>query len=101
MIQAELYDLGDFPGALPADSPRNQVAGELYCLPNPVSDLELLDRVEAFGPVTPESSLFRREIVEVTLENHTRLQAWVYWLSRWHGPRRRIASGDYAKNSEW
>jgi gamma-glutamylcyclotransferase (GGCT)/AIG2-like uncharacterized protein YtfP len=95
-VRGRLYDLGDFPGALPAQGDSVQVGGEVYRLPNPESALKVLDGVEAFGPASPQTSLFRRERVEVRLENRVTVQAWIYWLNRWHGPRRRIAAGIYA-----
>jgi pyruvate carboxylase len=99
-VHGKPYDLGNFPGALPSRDDSVQVAGEVYRLPNAEHALKVLDEVEAFGPVSPQTSLFRRELVEVRLENRVTVQAWVYWLNRWHGPRRRIASGHYGANSE-
>jgi pyruvate carboxylase len=94
--RARLFDLGEFPGAIPSTRDSDLLTGEVYRLANPVRALKLLDQVEAFGPVSPSTSLFRRALVEVTLENGSTVRAWVYWLNRWHGPRRRIASGNYA-----
>jgi gamma-glutamylcyclotransferase (GGCT)/AIG2-like uncharacterized protein YtfP len=95
-VRGRLYDLGDFPGALPAQGDSVQVGGEVYRLPNPESALKVLDGVEAFGPASPQTSLFRRELVEVRLENRVTVQVWIYWLNRWYGPRRRIVTGNYA-----
>lgn len=95
-VKGLLLDLGPFPGAVPSTQESDRVIGEVYRLPNPARALKLLDSIEAFGPVSPATSLFRRAPVEVTLENQSTVEAWVYWLNRWHGPRRRIASGDFA-----
>ena len=72
------------------------VAGEVYRLPNPDRALRVLDKVEGAGRVPLEASLFRRELVEVRLDNRQRVYAWIYGLNKWDGGRRRIASGDYA-----
>ncbi len=116
-IQGELFDLGDFPGARKTESSGGSsaglqpgtaalkggatlVVGEVYQLQNPARALKSLDEVEGFrshAPAGSAGSLFRREIVWVTLQNGERLSAWVYWLNRASVPGRRIDSGDYAK----
>jgi gamma-glutamylcyclotransferase (GGCT)/AIG2-like uncharacterized protein YtfP len=95
-VHTKLFDLGEFPGAIPASEQSGRVLGEIYRLPNPGRVLRLLDQIEAFGPVSPSTSLFRRALAEATLENRATVQASVYWSNRWRGPRRRIASGSFA-----
>ncbi len=98
-IDAKLLDLGDFPGAIPSARPAKPVAGEVYRFANPDRALRVLDKVEGAGRVPLEASLFRRELVEVRLDNRQTVQAWVYWLNKWPDARYRIASGDYATRS--
>jgi len=96
-VRAELFNFRDFPGARKFEEGSARVVGEVYRLPNPERSLRILDEVEGVRPASSTASLFRREIVEVTLESGKRVKAWVYWITRNPGPRRRIPSGDYAK----
>jgi gamma-glutamylcyclotransferase (GGCT)/AIG2-like uncharacterized protein YtfP len=66
-----LYDLGAYPGMVPGDE---VVRGEVYAIPEGL--LSRLDWVEA----TP--FLFRRELIEVVLEDHTPLRAHTYLYNR-------------------
>lgn len=94
-IQAELFDLGDFPGARKSQKAKARVAGEIYRLGNPMADLKVLDEVEDFRVESPESSLFWREPTPVVLTNGKQATAWVYWLNQLRGPMRPIRSGQY------
>jgi gamma-glutamylcyclotransferase (GGCT)/AIG2-like uncharacterized protein YtfP len=95
-IRAELFNLGEFPGAIPSGLASALVVGELYALPEGDQGFRILDAVEGIQVYAPECSLFKRETVEVTLANKRRVIAWVYFLNRESRPRRRIFSGDYA-----
>jgi len=95
-LPGRLFDLGDYPGAEPSTGVANRVHGEVYRLANPERALQVLDRAEGLRPGRPAESWYRREIAQITLEDGASAQAWVYWLGRWSGPKRLIASGDYA-----
>jgi len=89
-VQAELFDLGEFPGARISAKPGKTVEGELYRRNRLESTLKVLDRVEGYIPRNPERSLFERGTAEVTLPNRTRRAACIYWLKRGTGPRFRV-----------
>jgi len=89
-VQAELFDLGEFPGARISAKPGKTVEGELYRLSRLESTLKVLDGVEGYIPRNPERSLFERGTAEVTLPNGTRRGACIYWLKRGTGPRFRV-----------
>jgi gamma-glutamylcyclotransferase (GGCT)/AIG2-like uncharacterized protein YtfP len=91
-VAGELFDLGEYPGALKSNSSGARVIGEVYRLPNPKPALRILDEYEGVGAVT---SVFRREVAEVTIENGERVNTWSYWLSQPPRHRQRIKSGDY------
>jgi gamma-glutamylcyclotransferase (GGCT)/AIG2-like uncharacterized protein YtfP len=97
-VRGVLYNLGKFPGAVPSESPTAIIHGEVYRLANPTRALNLLDHVEGITPGAPEFSLYRRTLTEVTLHDGTKVEAWIYWLSRVHRAKRRISSGDYNKS---
>ena len=96
-VQGELWDLGFFPGARPSDRPKTRIIGEVYRLRNPDRALAVLDTIEGFQPIAPESSLFRRQTVPVALVNGQQTAAWVYWLNRLPVSKRSIPSGDYGR----
>jgi gamma-glutamylcyclotransferase (GGCT)/AIG2-like uncharacterized protein YtfP len=80
-VQAELVDLGKFPGARKSARPGRIVAGEVYRLRHAESALKVLDQVEGFSPRSPERSLFQRATTELVLPNGERQVAWIYWLN--------------------
>lgn len=92
-IQAALYDLGLFPAAIPA--PEGRVAGELYEVTDDPSVLAKLDEIEGFRPNDPDTSLYTRAQVPVTLEGGQQESAWVYFYNAPLGQGQRIESGDY------
>jgi len=97
-LRGRLFDLGHYPGVKPSTAGADRVQGEVYRLVNPERALQILDRAEGLRPGAPADSLYRREAAAVTLEDASTAQAWVYWLGRWSGPKRLIASGDYSKH---
>lgn len=98
-VRGDLYDLGEFPGAIPSETPAALVRGEVYRLSNPGRAFKVLDHVEGIASSESESSLYRRALACVTLENGTAVEAWIYWLNRVHEPKRRILSGQYSFNA--
>jgi len=76
-VQAELFDLGKFPGARKTSKPGKTVRGELYRLRRPANTLKVLDQVEGFSPRSP--GMFQRATTEVTLPSGEQRLAWIYW----------------------
>ena len=118
----QLYDLGHFPGATPAESADDWLFGDLYDLgPNPETwaELDLYENGES-----PSPAYFERRVVEVFLLDERRglspptsvnrfaatspaginpaaRQAWLYWFvgpMPTDPPPVRISSGRYAVN---
>ena len=86
-VRAELFDLGEFPGARASTKPGKRVAGELYRLHKVAKSLHVLDQIEGFTPQNP--GMFQRGTAEVTLPNAEHRLAWIYWY-RWRCPRSRV-----------
>ncbi len=94
-IRARLYDLKDFPGALPSSVGEHRVEGEIYELKDPISQLKILDQEEEFYPDSPRKSLFVREVTKVRLRNGLTREAWVYFLNKKPAGARAIPRGNY------
>ena len=75
-IHAALFDLGIYPAAVPADDAS--VFGEVHRMIDAETVLTVLDEIEGYTPGSPDSSLYRRVAVPVTLEDGDVLRAWVY-----------------------
>jgi gamma-glutamylcyclotransferase (GGCT)/AIG2-like uncharacterized protein YtfP len=95
-IVAALFDLGLFPAAIPA--PDGRVWGELYAVEDDPSVLSKLDEIEGFRSSEPDTSLYTRTQVPVTLENGAVDTAWVYFYNAPLGRGERISSGDYLEH---
>lgn len=88
-FRGELYDLGDYPGAVAADG---VVRGEVYRIKD-VSILEALDRYEEFDPRDPRGSLFVRHLIHVPEAG----AAWTYLYNGSREDGRHIPSGQWRK----
>ena len=95
-IRAALFDLGLYPAAVPA--PDRQVWGEVYEVTDAETVLPALDIIEGFSPSQPDTSLYLRTRVDVTLPDGARGPAWVYFYNAPLGRARRILSGDYLEH---
>ena len=92
-IGAKLFDLGIYPAAVPAAD--GQVWGEAYEMTQPAAVLEALDEIEGYHATEPESNLYMRTRVPVTLVDGRVVQAWTYFYNAPLGRAERIESGDY------
>jgi gamma-glutamylcyclotransferase (GGCT)/AIG2-like uncharacterized protein YtfP len=92
-IEAALFDLGPFPAAVPAAGSR--VWGETCRMRDPASVLAVLDEIEEFDASDPETSLFTRRVVDVTLDAGVTRSAWVYFYNAPIEGAVPIDSGDY------
>jgi gamma-glutamylcyclotransferase (GGCT)/AIG2-like uncharacterized protein YtfP len=92
-IHAALFDLGLYPGAIPASDAK--VLGELYRMADSEAVLLELDAIEGFTPGEPDASLYVRNETPVTLDDGRTEAAWTYFYNAPLGGAQRIASGDY------
>jgi gamma-glutamylcyclotransferase (GGCT)/AIG2-like uncharacterized protein YtfP len=95
-IAGALFDLGIYPAAVPAAD--GLVWGEVYEMIEPSSVLRVLDEIEGFRSSEPESSLYTRLEVPVTLEDGEVVGAWAYFYNAPLGRAERIESGDYLEH---
>ncbi len=94
-VNATLYDLGEYPGAVPSQT--NLVHGEVYLLSKKMCEwtLSKLDEYEGYLNHNLTNSLFVREWVTVSLPDKQVTQAWMYWYQHSVTDAVCIASGDY------
>ena len=89
-FEGRLYDLGQFPGAVPSDG---IVHGDLFRLRDP-QVWSVLDRYEGYDADREEASLFVRRRVD--LQEPSDQTAWVYWFSGDPSGSPLVPSGDWA-----
>ena len=92
-ISAALFDLGLYPGAIPASD--SKVHGELHRMTDSEAVLRELDAIEGFTPGEPDASLYIRSEATVTLDSGRTETAWTYFYNAPLGGAQRIESGDY------
>ena len=94
-IKGRLYDLGEYPAAIPADD-DHYIFGELYTIRHKDEfcyAIGQLDDYEGINPGDDATSLYRRELTEVYTDNGL-VTAWVYWYNGSVDGYPPIASGD-------
>lgn len=95
VLQARLYDLGRYPGAVESADPQAAVHGEALALDEAAATLAWLDVYEGLVPGDPDPEYARR-VCPIRLANGTDTSAWVY-LYRWPTHRGRlIAEGRWS-----
>jgi gamma-glutamylcyclotransferase (GGCT)/AIG2-like uncharacterized protein YtfP len=86
-FQGKLYDLGNYPGAVPSKKASDKIRGEVYRMQNPEGIFRLLDEYEG--------KEFRRERVLISLENGKKVFSWIYLYKRPTNGLKVMPSGDY------
>ena len=95
-VRGRLFDLGSYPGAVPAARRGERVHGRVLELQRPGQVLPLIDQYEGYDPRAPHKSLYLREVVRVSPANGgPPVEACIYWLNQRPPGRQRIDSGDY------
>lgn len=88
-----LYDLGEFPGAIHADS--GTVAVEIFRLLDPDTAWPRLDHYEDCRAEDPHAGLFQRAVLQVQRNSGTPLAAWVYLYTKPVNESHRVLSGNW------
>lgn len=94
-LQACLYQVSYYPGAVPSSDVADQVIGELYQLMQPEVLLPVLDNYEECGPGFALPQEYRRELQQVMLESGASVVAWVYVYNRSIEGLKQIVSGNF------
>lgn len=94
-VKGLLYDMGEYPAAIPTDS-EQYIVGELYRINNADEfswSMAQLDDYEGLNAEAGETPLYRREMTHVYAGDWS-ATAWVYWFNGNTDNRSRIESGD-------
>jgi gamma-glutamylcyclotransferase (GGCT)/AIG2-like uncharacterized protein YtfP len=87
-VRGRLYDLGQYPGAIPAKTGQ-LITGKIFEIPEEPDLLKRLDEYEEFDAEKPEGSLFLRKKLPVTrTAGNQRLLCWIYVYKRRPEPPR-------------
>ena len=82
-VQGVLYDMGDYPAAVPSGG-DHWILGELYRL-KPEADwdwaIAQLDDYEGVAPEEGEPALYKREEAVLVSADGNKTEAWIYWFN--------------------
>ncbi|HEY4054122.1 MAG TPA: gamma-glutamylcyclotransferase family protein [Terriglobales bacterium] len=95
-VKGQLYDLGDYPGAVLSKTGA-VIVGQIFELPEDPEVLQKLDEYEGFDPAQPQASLFVRKKALVSVNNAKRVWCWVYVYNRHPGRSSAVVGGDFSK----
>jgi len=94
-VRGKLYDLGDYPAALP-DTGEYFIVGELYRMKEEQDFNWVIAQIDDYEGIYTEpgqSPLYRREIASIYTTAGT-TEAWIYWYNNDITGKPLILSGD-------
>jgi pyruvate carboxylase len=94
-VQGELYDLGNYPGAVPSHDKASLITGEVLKIKSEEKVLKILDEYEGLSQTDPGNTEFRRDEVNIKLPAGNEAKAWIYWYNFSTEGKERIAEKDY------
>lgn len=103
-VLGNLFDLGDYPGAVPVASAGDAAYGEdapkvwghLLSLKDPAALFTVIDTYEGYDPGNLQASEFVRAETAVYLPGAgSKVSGQIYWYNFPTSPSQAIASGDY------
>ena len=76
-LRGRLYDMGEYPGAIPDASSEQYVHGSIYLMDEPEKILKIIDDYEGFGDDQEQPNLFIRILTSIeTIDGP--VECWVY-----------------------
>jgi gamma-glutamylcyclotransferase (GGCT)/AIG2-like uncharacterized protein YtfP len=94
-IYGELYDIGEYPGAIQGLNKDSTIAGELIRLRNHFDFVRILDQYENYDPLNTEESEYVRGKVIAMMDDGKAIEAWVYWYNQSIEGKTRIPDNNY------
>ena|SRR6185312_8839137 len=86
-VEASLYDLGKYPGAIKEKNNTNEVVGDVFLISDSNRIFKILDKYEG--------EEFKRRKNQVRLKSGKLLSAWIYWYNLKPDENRKIKYKDY------
>lgn len=96
VVRGWLYQAEGFP-VMVSDPGGAEVTGEVYRVFAPQAAFLRLDPYEGFDPTSPDTSEFRRDLVQVAMNDGRTVTAWAYIYQRPLFDLQSIPHGDYAR----
>ena len=96
-FQGRLFEVEDYPGALPSADPADHVIGDLYRIDHADEVMAALDLYEECTPAFPQPWEYIRREIQVSLADGQDLPAWTYLYNRRSDNLETIPSGDYLR----
>ncbi|MCR9287363.1 MAG: gamma-glutamylcyclotransferase [Bacteroidetes bacterium] len=93
-IKGKLYDLGHYPGLIPDLNSESTVFGHVFELFHPLKTIKILDEYENVGQRFGIENEYRRERINITLENRI-VECWAYIYNLSPNNLPVITSGNY------
>jgi gamma-glutamylcyclotransferase (GGCT)/AIG2-like uncharacterized protein YtfP len=90
----QLYLIKHYPGLVLSDDARDIVFGELFALHTPKTSFAILDEYEGCGPNVAKPQ-YLRQLLPVTREDGSVVEAWTYVYNRPVTELKRITSGRF------
>lgn len=98
-VRGRLFDVGEYPVAVPSDEQADIIIGEIYHLPSKHRLWSVLDDYEAFYPHDPNCSYFERVTATAEDEAGRACRVQIYWYLRSVDGLLRIEGGDYCRRT--
>jgi gamma-glutamylcyclotransferase (GGCT)/AIG2-like uncharacterized protein YtfP len=96
-MQAILYDISRYPGAVLSANPGDWVLGDVYLLRDAAAFFAVLDEYEECMHRYEQPHEYQRALVDIVTPDETRLSAWTYLYNRPTVALKRIVTGDYLR----
>jgi gamma-glutamylcyclotransferase (GGCT)/AIG2-like uncharacterized protein YtfP len=89
----QLFDVGDYPGAVYDALCTEKVFGDIFLLKNK-EVLHMLDAYEGVGESNPQPQEYKREMIAIFSEGQA-ISCWTYLYNHPLQTLKKISSGDY------
>lgn len=76
-LRGEMYDIGEYPGAVLLNEGDKYIYGTILQIDNPVEVLAVIDLYEGFGDDQPQPNEFIRVLTKAETEAGA-LECWIY-----------------------
>jgi gamma-glutamylcyclotransferase (GGCT)/AIG2-like uncharacterized protein YtfP len=95
-IKGKLYDMGEYPAAIPvSENERSVIKGAVMKINQPEKVMKLVDDYEGCNPENEAQSVYCRKKESIILKDGNIVDAWVYWYLLPVDDKRRIRHKDY------